>query len=55
VLDTDVLIHDPRSVFNFGDNDVIIPFVVLEELDRLQRGMAKSPHRPERCSGSWIT
>ncbi len=38
VLDTDVLIHDPRSVFNFGDNDVIIPFVVLEELDRLQKG-----------------
>jgi PhoH-like ATPase len=33
VLDTSVLIHDYRSPLNFGDNIVIIPFVVLEELD----------------------
>jgi len=33
-LDTNVLLYDPRSIFSFGDNDVIIPLVVLEELDK---------------------
>jgi len=36
VLDTNVLVHDPNSIFNFKDNDIVIPFVVLEELDRLK-------------------
>lgn len=34
VLDTNVLMSDPNSIFAFEDNDVIIPMVVLEELDR---------------------
>lgn len=34
VLDTNVLLNDPNSIYSFGDNDVIIPLVVLEELDR---------------------
>ncbi len=34
VLDTNVLISDPNSIFSFQDNDVIIPLVVFEELDR---------------------
>lgn len=34
VLDTNVLLSDPNSIFSFQDNDVIIPLVVLEELDR---------------------
>ncbi|HET6515036.1 MAG TPA: PhoH family protein [Thermodesulfovibrionales bacterium] len=38
VLDTNVLIHDPSSLFRFGTHDVVIPFVVLEELDRLKKG-----------------
>lgn len=38
VLDTNVLIHDPNSLFSFYDNDVVIPFAVLEELDRLKKG-----------------
>ncbi|MCI0507412.1 MAG: PhoH family protein [Gammaproteobacteria bacterium] len=36
VLDTNVLIHDPNSLLNFEDNQVIIPITVLEELDRLK-------------------
>lgn len=36
VLDTNVLIHDPECIFKFEDNDVIIPFVVIEELDSLK-------------------
>jgi len=38
VLDTNVLLHDYRCIYNFQDNDVVIPIVVLEELDRLKKG-----------------
>jgi PhoH-like ATPase len=38
VLDTNVLIHDPKSLFSFSDSDVVLPFVVLEELDKLKKG-----------------
>jgi len=34
VLDTNVLLSDPNSIYSFDDNDVIIPLAVLEELDR---------------------
>ncbi|ABR30346.1 PhoH family protein [Thermosipho melanesiensis] len=37
VLDTNVLIHDPESIYSFEDNAVIIPLPVLEELDNLKR------------------
>jgi PhoH-like ATPase len=36
VLDTNVLIHDPQSMFQFEDNIVWIPVEVLEELDRFK-------------------
>ncbi|KLO24863.1 PhoH family protein [Marinitoga sp. 1155] len=36
VLDTNVLIHDPKAMFNFEDNNVIIPFPVIEEIDNLK-------------------
>jgi PhoH-like ATPase len=38
VLDTNVLIHDPNSIFSFDKHDVVIPFIVLEEIDRLKKG-----------------
>jgi len=38
VLDTNVLIHDPHSVFKFDDNNIVIPIVVIEELDKLKKG-----------------
>lgn len=38
VLDTNVLIHDPESIFKFEENDAVIPMVVIEELDRLKKG-----------------
>ncbi|MEI7026728.1 PhoH family protein [Paenibacillus sp. y28] len=37
VLDTNVLLHDPNAVFAFDDNDVVIPAVVLEEIDTKKR------------------
>lgn len=36
VLDTNVLLHDPESIFAFEDNNVILPLPVLEEIDRLK-------------------
>ncbi len=36
ILDTNVLIHDPDCIFNFQDNNVIIPFPVIEEVDKLK-------------------
>ncbi|MGO9014995.1 MAG: PhoH family protein [Dissulfurispiraceae bacterium] len=38
VLDTNVLIHDPTSIYKFDNNDITIPFVVIEELDSLKKG-----------------
>ena len=39
VLDSSVLLHDPNAIFQFQDNDVIIPYVVLEEIERKKRLM----------------
>jgi PhoH-like ATPase len=37
VLDTNVLLHDPLALFSFEENEVIIPSVVLEEIDSKKR------------------
>jgi len=37
VLDTNVLLHDPNALYKFQDNDVIIPLVVVEEIDKFKR------------------
>ncbi|MFB0920693.1 MAG: PhoH family protein [Oscillospiraceae bacterium] len=37
ILDTNVLLQSPYALYAFGDNDVIIPEVVLEELDRFKK------------------
>ncbi|GMQ99856.1 MAG: PhoH family protein [Zetaproteobacteria bacterium] len=38
VLDTNVLIHDPRALSQFDEHDVVLPIVVLEEMDKVKRG-----------------
>ncbi|MGC7870087.1 PhoH family protein [Desulfosporosinus sp. SYSU MS00001] len=37
VLDSSVLLHNPRAIFQFQDNEVVIPFVVLEEIEGKKR------------------
>jgi PhoH-like ATPase len=37
VLDTNVLLHDPNAIFSFQDNEVVIPLVVIEEVDGQKR------------------
>ena len=38
VLDTNVLMHDPTSLFRFEEHDVFLPMVTLEELDDHKKG-----------------
>lgn len=38
VLDTNVLLHDYSCIYHFQDNDIVIPIVTLEELDRFKKG-----------------
>jgi PhoH-like ATPase len=38
VVDTNVLLHNPNALFMFADNEVIIPFDVIEELDKFKAG-----------------
>ena len=38
VLDTNVLLHDYKCIYNFQDNDIVIPIVALEELDKFKKG-----------------
>jgi len=41
LLDTNVLMHDPTSLFRFEEHDVFLPMVVLEELDAAKKGMTE--------------
>lgn len=38
VLDTNVILHDYKCLYNFEENDIYIPIVVLEELDHFKKG-----------------
>jgi PhoH-like ATPase len=40
-LDTNVLLHDPTSLFRFEEHDVFIPMTVLEELDEKKQGVSE--------------
>ncbi len=39
VLDTNVLIHNPLALFSFGKNRVVVPIVVIEEIDQFKKGV----------------
>ena len=38
VLDTNVILHDYNCLKNFQENDIYLPIVVLEELDKFKKG-----------------
>ncbi|MEM8714405.1 MAG: PIN domain-containing protein, partial [Cyanobacteria bacterium P01_G01_bin.4] len=37
VLDTNVLLHDPMSIHQFQENDIVLPITIIEELDRFKK------------------
>jgi len=41
VLDTNVLMHDPTSLYRFQEHDLYLPMAVLEELDHNKKGMSE--------------
>lgn len=50
VLDTNVLMHDPSSLFRFEENDLYIPMVVLEELDNAKKGTSEVARNARQVS-----
>jgi PhoH-like ATPase len=50
VLDTNVLVHNPQSLFLFKDNHVVIPLVVIEELDNLKKYQDERGRAARHCS-----
>lgn len=38
ILDTNVILHDHTCIYQFEENDIVLPITVLEELDRFKRG-----------------
>jgi PhoH-like ATPase len=50
VLDTNVLMHDPTSLFRFEEHDVYLPMVTLEELDSNKRGMSEVARNARQAS-----
>ena len=40
VLDTNVILHDYNCLKNFQENDIYLPLVVLEELDKFKKGIS---------------
>ena len=52
VLDTNVLMHDPMSLFRFEEHDVFLPMIVLEELDSHKKGMTEVARNARQASRS---
>lgn len=50
VLDTNVLLHDPSSLFKFEEHDVFLPMLVLEELDHQKKGMSEVARNARQVS-----
>ncbi len=50
VLDTNVLMHDPTSLYRFEEHDVFLPMVTLEELDSNKKGMSEVARNARQAS-----
>jgi len=50
VLDTNVLMHDPTSLFRFEEHDVFLPMATLEELDANKKGMSEVARNARQVS-----
>ncbi len=52
VLDTNVLMHDPSSLFRFEEHDIFLPMVTLEELDNNKKGLTEVARNARQVSRS---
>ena len=50
ILDTNVLMHDPSALFRFQEHDILLPMVVLEELDQHKKGLTEQARNVRQVS-----
>ena len=50
VLDTNVLMHDPLSLYRFEEHDIYVPMMTLEELDSNKKGMSEVARNARQAS-----
>jgi len=50
VLDTNVLMHDPSSLFRFQEHNLFLPMMVLEELDNNKKGRSEVARNARQTS-----
>jgi PhoH-like ATPase len=50
ILDTNVLMHDPNSLFRFEEHDLFVPIMTLEELDANKKGMSEVARNARQAS-----
>src|SRR5688500_11835227 len=50
VLDTNVLMHDPTSLFRFDEHDLYLPIATLEQLDAHKRGLSDVSRNARQAS-----
>ena len=55
VLDTNVLMHDPSSLFRFEEHDIFLPMMTLEELDNHKKAPRKLPAMRARPRACWMS
>ena len=50
ILDTNVLLSNPQSLFKFDDNDVVIPISVIEEIDTFKKDLSETGRNAREVS-----
>src|ERR1700679_3526800 len=50
VLDTNVLMHDPTSLYRFEEHDIFLPIATLEELDSNKKGLSEVSRNARQAS-----
>lgn len=50
VIDTNILLNDPASIFKFDDNDVVIPISVIEEVDTFKKDLSETGRNAREVS-----
>ena len=50
LLDTNVLLHDPKALMSFEENAVLLPIYVIEEIDRFKRQLSRLGEHARRIS-----
>jgi PhoH-like ATPase len=50
ILDTNVLMHDPAALFRFQEHSILLPMIVLEELDQHKKGVTEQARNVRQVS-----